>query len=47
MIPRLEQLANLEAGIPRESGDDPDLEYVVEASEQVFPARAGMIPRIA
>ena len=31
-------------GIPRESGDDPNLFRKLEEGIPVFPARAGMIP---
>ena len=30
-------------GIPRESGDDPELHNELNNNEMVFPARAGMI----
>ena len=43
MILPLETIFISKSGIPRESGDDPWLVYRPEKSQEVFPARAGMI----
>ena len=43
MIPDVALLQQLDPGIPRESGDDPESSCEYLHSWGVFPARAGMI----